>query len=53
MTSTGPSQDAGKATLDLQVMATLASHARHAASHVGAPKVHSTVAKNEHGGMWS
>ena len=26
MTSTGPSQDAGKATLDLQVMATIVSH---------------------------
>ena len=44
MTSTGPSQDAGKATLDL-VMATLASHIRHGPSHVGAPKVHSTGAK--------
>ena len=42
MTSTWPSQDAGKATLDLQVMATLASHLRHGPSHVRAPKIHST-----------
>ena len=52
MTSTGPSQDAGKATLDLQVMATLASHARRAASQIGAPKVHSTGDKKKQGGMW-
>ena len=38
--------------LDLQVMATLASHLRHGPSLLGAPKVHSTGAKNEHGGMW-
>ena len=35
MTSTGPSQDAGKATLDFPVKVTFTSH-------LGAPKVHST-----------
>ena len=35
MTSTGPSQDAGKATLDIPVKVTFTSH-------FGAPKVHST-----------
>ena len=50
MTLTGPSQNAAKATLDLQVMATLASHVRHGPSLLGAPKVHSTGDKNEQGG---
>ena len=39
-----------KATLNLKVMATFASHARHGPAHVRAPKVHSRGDKKEQGG---
>ena len=39
-----------KATLNLQLMATFASQARHGPAHVGAPQVHSTGDKSKHGG---